>query len=209
MSALRLVVIGSDAEFGTAIREVLAAQLPEAASETINPAQLRTRPFADGAVIDGRAGGATGAELAARLRAMGFAGALVVVSDEAGADAPTASPGIGAALRSALGAAGSAHVSARELPTRLVLLIGEELERAKSEHAPQVMRARRLIAAGEIALGFQHSLNNPLAGILAEAQLLQMESADPEQHEALERIVVLCRRIMELGKALDGMGERK
>ena len=70
-------------------------------------------------------------------------------------------------------------------------------------------RARRLIAAGEIAMRFQHSLNNPLAGILAEAQLLQLESLLPDQHAALERIVGLCRRIIELGRSLDGMGERK
>ena len=42
---------------------------------------LRTRPVADGLVIDGRANVRGSAEFAARLRAMGFAGALVVVSD--------------------------------------------------------------------------------------------------------------------------------
>ena len=71
------------------------------------------------------------------------------------------------------------------------------------------MRARRLIAAGEIALRFQHSLNNPLAGILAEAQLMLLDALPPDQHGALERIVGLCRRIIELGKSLDGIGERK
>ena len=86
---------------------------------------------------------------------------------------------------------------------------GERLEEAGSEHAAEVMRARRLVAAGQIAIGFQHSLNNPLAGILAEAQLMQLDPMAPEQHEALERIVALCRRIIELGRALDGMGERK
>ena len=91
----------------------------------------------------------------------------------------------------------------------LVGRLAEQLAAAGSEHAPQVMRARRLIAAGEIALRFQHALNNPLAGILAEAQLMQLESLPPEQHAALERIVGLCRRIIELGRSLDGMGERK
>jgi signal transduction histidine kinase len=70
------------------------------------------------------------------------------------------------------------------------------------------MRARRLVAAGEIALRFQHSVNNPLAGILAEAQLMQLDPVTAEQNEALERIVMLCRRIIELGRTLDGMGER-
>ena len=85
----------------------------------------------------------------------------------------------------------------------------EQLDLAKSPHAAQVMQRTAIVAAGEFASGFQHSLNNPLTGILAEAQLMQLESANPEQHAALERIVVLCRRIMELGKSVDGMGERK
>ena|ERR1017187_2505784 len=106
-------------------------------------------------------------------------------------------------------AAGAVHVRSNELTNQLVPRLAEQLDLAGSEHATQVMRARRLIAAGEIALRFQHSLNNPLAGILAEAQLMQMESLPAEQHEALERIVGLCRRIIELGKSLDGMRERK
>jgi signal transduction histidine kinase len=198
MSALRVLVVGSDTAFASAIRDVLAAQLPASATDALDPTQLRTRPVAEGVVIDARASAAQGAELASRLRAMGFAGALVVVSD--GSDGE---------VEAALAAAGAAHAPAHELATRLVPALGEQLELAGSEHIGQVMRARRLIAAGEVALGFQHSLNNPLAGILAEAQLMQLESTDPEQHEALERIVALCRRIMELGKSLDGMGERK
>ena len=99
-------------------------------------------------------------------------------------------------------AAGAVHVRSNELTNQLVPRLAEQLDLAGSEHATQVMRARRLIAAGEIALRF-------LAGILAEAQLMQMESLPAEQHEALERIVGLCRRIIELGKSLDGMRERK
>jgi signal transduction histidine kinase len=198
MSPLRILVVGTDGAFATAVREVLAAQLPGSVSETLDSARLRTRPVAEGVVIDARASAAQGAELAARLRAMGFAGALVVVSDE--------DRGAAAA---ALAAAGAAHAPAGDFATQIVTALGEQLALVESEHAAQVMRARRLIAAGEVALRFQHSLNNPLAGILAEAQLMQLESTNPEQHEALERIVVLCRRIIELGKSLDGMGERK
>jgi signal transduction histidine kinase len=150
-------------------------------------------------VIDGRAdaanGAAQGAALATRLRAMGFAGAIVVVSE---GDTAVA-----------LGAAGATQTPPGELASQLVARLSEQLALAGSEHAAQLMRARRLIAAGEIALRFQHSLNNPLAGILAEAQLMQLDSLPPEQHAALERIVGLCRRIIELGKSLDGMGERK
>lgn len=120
---------------------------------------------------------AIGDVLAARLRAIGFAGALVVASENCGDTGTT------------IAAAGAVHVRSNELANQLVPRLAEQLDLAGSEHATQVMRARRLIAAGEIALRFQHSLNNPLAGILAEAQLMQMESLPAEQHEALERTV--------------------
>ncbi len=197
MSALRLLVVGSDAAFAAAIRGVLTAQLPDAVAETLDPAHLRTRPIADGVVIDGHTDAALGVALAARVRAMGFAGAIVVASDANGDSAP------------GLAAAGAAHAASGELAVEVVPRLAEQLAHAGSEHAAQVMRARRLIAAGEIALRFQHSLNNPLAGILAEAQLMQLDPLPAEQHAALERIVGLCRRIIDLGRSLDGMGEKK
>jgi signal transduction histidine kinase len=197
MNAVRFVVIGSDSLFGAAVRDILLAQLPDAVSELLDPVHLKTRPMADAVVIDARDNAANGAVLAARVRAMGFAGATVVVCDDPGDRAY------------ALAAAGAAHVAPDKLANQLVPCLAEMLAHAGSEHAAQVMRARRLIAAGEIAIGFQHSLNNPLAGILAEAQLMQLDPLPPEQHAALGRIVALCRRIIDLGRTLDGMGERK
>lgn len=46
--------------------------------------------------------------------------------------------------------------------------------------------------------GLQHSLNNPLAGLLAELQLLELEDLPPEQREAVERCVGLCRRVIQI-----------
>lgn len=188
-------MLAADAAFASAIREILGVELPDSVTETLDPTHLKSRPIADGLVVDGRADAAKGAALATRLRAMGFAGAIVVVSE-----GDTAAE---------LGAAGAEQTPPGELASQLVARLSEQLSLAGSEHAAQVMRARRLIAAGEIALRFQHSLNNPLAGILAEAQLMQLDALPAEQQAALERIVGLCRRIIELGKSLDGMGERK
>ena len=199
MNALRFVVIGSDSAFGAAVRDILVAQLPGAVSELLDPVHLKTRPVADGVVIDARASASNGTALAARIRAMGFAGATIVICDD---------PGDGDG-KGAFAATGAAHIAPDTLANQLIPCMGELLALAGSEHAPQIMRARRLIAAGEIALGFQHSLNNPLAGILAEAQLMQLDPLPPEQHAALDRIVALCRRIIDLGRSLDGMGERK
>lgn len=50
----------------------------------------------------------------------------------------------------------------------------------------------------------QHSLNNPLAALLAEAQLLAMESTlDPEHRAAVDRMTELVRRLIALVRGLD------
>jgi signal transduction histidine kinase len=50
----------------------------------------------------------------------------------------------------------------------------------------------------------QHSLNNPLAALLAEAQLLAMEtSLDPEHRAAVDRMTELVRRLITLVRGLD------
>ncbi len=44
----------------------------------------------------------------------------------------------------------------------------------------------------------QHALNNPLAGLLAELQLLELEDLAPEHRESVERAIDLCRRVIQL-----------
>lgn len=51
----------------------------------------------------------------------------------------------------------------------------------------------------------QHSLNNPLAALLAEAQLLAMETTlDPEHRAAVDRMTELVRRLITLVRELEG-----
>lgn len=61
---------------------------------------------------------------------------------------------------------------------------------------------RRLLAFAEVARRLPHALNNPLAALLAEAQLLELEELEPEQREATERIVGLARRVIGLVREL-------
>lgn len=42
----------------------------------------------------------------------------------------------------------------------------------------------------------QHTLNNPLAGLLAELQLLEMEDLTQSQREGVERSIALVRRLV-------------
>lgn len=46
--------------------------------------------------------------------------------------------------------------------------------------------------------GLQHSLNNPLAGLLAELQLLELDELSPEHRESIERAIGLCRRVIAI-----------
>ena len=56
----------------------------------------------------------------------------------------------------------------------------------------------------------QHQLNNPLAALLAEAQLLSMESTlDPQQRVAVDRIIELVRRVIGLVRDLNSAVEAK
>lgn len=44
----------------------------------------------------------------------------------------------------------------------------------------------------------QHTLNNPLAGLLAELQLLEMEDLTQGQREGVERSIALVRRLVAI-----------
>lgn len=46
--------------------------------------------------------------------------------------------------------------------------------------------------------GLQHTLNNPLAALLAELQLLEMEELPVAHRESVERSLSLCRRLIRI-----------
>ena len=50
----------------------------------------------------------------------------------------------------------------------------------------------------EVKKGLQHSLNNPLAALLAELQLLEMDELTTEHRESVERMIGLCRRLVTI-----------
>ena len=54
------------------------------------------------------------------------------------------------------------------------------------------------------AARLQHSLNNPLAALLAEGQLLSMEDdLSDEQRESVDRMIELTRRVIVLVRDMD------
>lgn len=69
-----------------------------------------------------------------------------------------------------------------------------------------VERADSLVALQKSAARLQHAMNNPLAALLAEGQLLAMEaSLTAEQRDAVDRMIELTRRVIVLTRDLDGL----
>lgn len=60
-------------------------------------------------------------------------------------------------------------------------------------------------AVGEV----QHEMNNPLAALLAESQLLELDPAlSDEQRESVKRIVDLARRVIASSRKLDALRDK-
>ena len=63
-----------------------------------------------------------------------------------------------------------------------------------------------LAALRETAARVQHEVNNPLAALLAEAQLLSLEpELSAEHRRAIERMVELVRRVIATVRQLDAV----
>jgi signal transduction histidine kinase len=69
---------------------------------------------------------------------------------------------------------------------------------SSADSAPPQTELERVVAVA------QHKLTNPLAALLAELQLLQMESTLADDHRAaVDRITELVRRIIALVRDLE------
>lgn len=56
------------------------------------------------------------------------------------------------------------------------------------------------------AAHLQHQMNNPLAALLAEGQLLSMDPGlQGEQRESVERMIELTRRVISLVRSMDDL----
>jgi signal transduction histidine kinase len=56
----------------------------------------------------------------------------------------------------------------------------------------------------------QHEMNNPLAALLAESQLLELDQTlNDEQRDSVKRIVDLARRVIASSRKLDALREKE
>ena len=67
----------------------------------------------------------------------------------------------------------------------------------------ELRRLRLQLQLGEAARTLQHSLNNPLTALLAEAQLLELEMLADEHRQAVVRIIELARRVAAVARRLE------
>ena len=196
-----LLLVVEEEDRAASLRPRLSLILPQASIVTANFDALaeESLPRADAALVDGGAVARKTVETLRVLRARGFAGPIVLVT--AAAD--------DAALRAAADSLGVRAVARERIdgsPGELALALTAALDSEPGVTA-ELRQARRLFAAGQSALSLQHAINNPLAALLAEAQLLQLEQLTAEQRGSVDRMVELCRRIVTLVRRLDALAE--
>jgi signal transduction histidine kinase len=190
------VLLLADRDAAALIEECILTSLPTTIVTVLAAASLAVRriPPADCAVVDSSFGEQSGIDALRALRAAGFEGSAVLLVEDS-------VPAITARAK-ALGAPRSVLRSeaATELAPAILAATGKD---ESSIAMRELRRMERLVAAGEIATGLQHDLNNPLAALLAEAQLLESEPLGDDQRVAVRRMIELCRRVIGTVRRLD------
>ena len=186
-----------------ALRQLVQLVLPRASVIPVDFAAAAEQPIprADVALVDTGVSQRAALDALRFIRARGFQGAIVITGAGAGTGAADAT------MRNTAQSLGATCITESRAEA-LSIELGAAIAAALAENSAvsaEVAQARRIFAAGQAALSLQHSINNPLAALLAEAQLLELEELTPEQREALERMVELCRRIVVLVRRLDAL----
>ena len=205
---LTLACVADQSSTAAALNQALAALFPGATIISVDPGAERVVPDGvDCAVIDTMVNGADGIDVLRGLRARGFTGGAVLVVDPARPAAVTDDATVARLGARCCSLDGTVLTPLAVAVADAVLAQGDEVQTTATGQATlkALRQTQRLMAAGELALRLQHSLNNPLAALLAEAQLLELETLPPDHRESVERIIELCRRVIDVVRALDGV----
>jgi signal transduction histidine kinase len=140
-------------------------------------------------------------EDARTARANGFDGSIVILTDPRNADEVPAFRAQGSWFASPANGDHALLAAFRDAIT-----IGEDGTPVATD--ADTIRTRRLVAAGELVIALRHAINNPLAALMAEVQLLQMEAREPETRASATRMLELVRRLTELTRTLESGRDR-
>jgi signal transduction histidine kinase len=194
---LTVVLIMENPSLEQLTRELLATMLPSAAVSTMTLA-MAPGSDADIAIVDQRVRGLKDLIAIQDLRARGYRGGMALLAD-------ACDPAMEQRL---LALAPARCVTRADMATALPAAIaalsarpdlGDEVGPIEKE----LRRTQQLVAMGEATSRIQHTLNNPLTALLAEAQLLEMEELSDEHRAAVKRMIELCRRLVVMVRGLD------
>ena len=197
-AGITLLLAADDSNRAAGLRQILSMVVPSASIVALDTATIAEGaiPAAHVALLDAGSKTRLTVDTVRVLRARGFEGPIVILIPEPDDDMLRGTA-------QSLGARCISRSAVEATPAELGEALIAELQDGSA--VAEVSYARRVFAAGLATLSLQHSINNPLAALLAETQLLQLEELTTEQRESVERIVELCRRVVALVRRLDAL----
>lgn len=185
-----------------ALRDLVQTLVPRARVEAADPSVLRHLPPGDLVILSVGSESQAAVSLLRELRARGNGDTVLVFADQVELLPMESLRQLGA-----VAVASARDVAA--LPAAIEQALAHALGRRGHPEVEALWRAVRqtqsLLAAGQLAGRLQHRLNNPLAALLAEAQLLELEPLAPEVATSVRRMVELCRRVIDETRSIDGL----
>jgi signal transduction histidine kinase len=202
--SLRVGLVSRSEAIVSLVRESVTAAFPTATVADVVPDAAGKLPDCALIFIDATDDAAAAGVIAQQLRAGASRSALAFVVSARDESLAKSAAAVGALEQIETGALGPAMAETVE---RAIGGNGwtDDLLAARDE----LRRTQRLLAAGEIALGLQHAMNNPLTAVLAEAQLLEMETLPPDVMTAVGRIIESTRRLVALVRKLDVVSAKR
>jgi signal transduction histidine kinase len=197
------VCLSTSAHSADILRDIVQALMPTARVDSADTSVLRHLPTSDGIILSVGSMYQAAESMMRELRARGNGDPVLVVADDL---TMLPNPELRRFGVSRFVTTDDIDVT---LPGALEGLLREGSARrsdADAERLHDVLRhVHALLAAGQLAVRLQHRLNNPLAALLAEAQLLELEPLTPDVAASVQRMVELCRRVIEETRSIDGL----
>lgn len=202
-----IACVADDSATSAGLREALLTIFPDWSFVRVNATDATIPPGSHCAIIGGWPSGERGLDVLRRVRAGGYDGPAVLVLEDGHPDAASDASGASRVGARTVTLTGDFLPSLGEAVAEALRVYDGGGEGTPSARATSALRhIQRMVAAGEIAMDLRHALNNPLAALLAEAQLLELEPLAAEHKESVQRIISLTRRVVGVVRELDGVG---